>query len=527
MQDDPGHVFVTRGDLTRLACQAVVVPTSRAVQVNRAWAELVPLKVRPAGTGWLDVDVVPPQGWGEQDRVLRLPDDASGRQVWLARTDAWRRDGVWVAEGVAEAVRRAAAVLPPPACRDRPLVGVPLAGTGEGGLHDRRGEVVAALLPALGDVARTTCVDVALVLHDDQDHSAVQAERAGSQGPGALQLDVEERDRADFLGRLAGTGHLVLFLGAGISLAAGLPSWKELLLELTELTGLGALGLESLPAPDAAQILYDELGEGFAPLMQKRFTLQHHALAHALLAGLGADAVVTTNYDNGYELAAAAVQSPHRRLRVLPREHAEPGSPWLLKMHGDVVQPHSIVLTRDSYLDYGDTSAPLTGMVQALLMTRHMLFVGFSLVDDNFARLAHQVRRVLHTAEPSDRRVGTVLALKSDPARERLWRDDLDHVPMSPVQEDEGRAGDLRAARRLEIFLDRVAWRAATVRGGLERSLLDPRYDAMLREPSELRLRERLQELNKSVGHEERSTQAWAEVQAALVKLGLPATRPH
>ncbi len=55
-----------------------------------------------------------------------------------------------------------------------------------------------------------------------------------------------------------------------------------------------------------------------------------------MLAGLDVEAAVTTNYDNGYELASVAVRDPSRPLRVLPREYAEPGLPWLLKREAGV-----------------------------------------------------------------------------------------------------------------------------------------------------------------------------------------------
>jgi hypothetical protein len=159
-----------------------------------------------------------------------------------------------------------------------------------------------------------------------------------------------------------------------------------------------------------------------------------------------------------------------------------------------------------------------------MLMTRHMLFVGFSLVDDNFARLAHQVRQVLRHSEPGDRKVGTVLALQREPAREQLWSSDLDYVAMTEAP-GKGEKPPLEpAARLLEVFLDRLAWKAATTRAGSEAFLLDPRYDAMQRPAAETQLRERLEGLLDQVTDEERGTAAWRGVRAALAALGAPAT---
>ena len=55
-------------------------------------------------------------------------------------------------------------------------------------------------------------------------------------------------------------------------------------------------------------------------------------------------------------------------------------------MHGCVTQPESIVLTRKHYLRYADRNQALSSIVEASLMQQHMLFVGFSLRDDNFYR---------------------------------------------------------------------------------------------------------------------------------------------
>ena len=465
------------------------------------------------------MDMVAPDGWGEAERTLRAP-DGDGRQVWLARTDAWSRDGAFVAGSLVQAVELAAVGLPTVGDRARPLVGVPLAGTGAGGLDQRRGEVVEAVVPALQEVAKRVGVDVALVVYDEQDHAAVQSRRRGDGGPGTEVLTEEQISRADDLGELAAKGHLALFMGAGVSIAAGLPSWEGLLHEMAAKAGLQDLRLDRLPAPDAAQVLHDEMGHEFVDYIRDRFTLQRCAAAHMLLAGLRTDTAVTTNYDNGFEIASEVVLRPAGRdLRVLPRQHAHAGDPWLLKMHGDVADAKSVVLTKEHYLDYANGRSPLIGMVQSLLMTRHMLFVGFSLIDDNFARLAHEVRR-LGALGPGVQKIGTVLALHEDSARARLWEKDLDQVCFGPEDDDEARVSDLVAARKLEIFLDRVGWRARRVCGGSESYLLDERYAAVDRPDSEVELRERLRELVAGAGPEIRATPAWGQVRRAVTALG-------
>jgi hypothetical protein len=114
---------------------------------------------------------------------------------------------------------------------------------------------------------------------------------------------------------------------------------------------------------------------------------ERHSISHALLATLPVREVATTNYDDLFEQACTAVGRP---AAVLPYAPDRTRDRWVLKLHGTVEHPEEIVLTRDDYLAYGERRAAL---VQGLLITKHMLFLGFSLTDDNVHRIVHDVAR--------------------------------------------------------------------------------------------------------------------------------------
>ena len=134
---------------------------------------------------------------------------------------------------------------------------------------------------------------------------------------------------------------------------------------------------------------------------------------HYSLANLPVQEIATTNYDRLFEEAAEASGRP---VAVLPWEPASTkGGRWLVKLHGTIDPPRDIVLTRDDYLSYDERRAALGGIVQALLITRHMLFVGFSLDDDNFHRILHEVRKAVGgdtTLRLDSATFGTVLAMR-------------------------------------------------------------------------------------------------------------------
>src|SRR5581483_4589664 len=115
----------------------------------------------------------------------------------------------------------------------------------------------------------------------------------------------------------------------------------------------------------------------------------------------------------------------------------------------------------------------LAGIVQTLLLTRHMLFVGFSLSDENFHRIADDVRRVLRSLQPPangtaavGKPFGTAVVLHRRRLIEELWGEDLRWV---------GVGGDDEAPRRLEVFLDDLL---AQTRDTAH--LLDRRYERLL-----------------------------------------------
>jgi hypothetical protein len=352
------------------------------------------------------------------------------------------------------------------------LVGLPPLGTRWGGAAGRRGELLQQLLPVLYEAAADHDFDVALVLRGVSDLAAAQRIRRSDDRGWDLSDDL--REVAAELGERARRGPLAVFVGAGVSAAAGLPTWEALVDELAEQSGLdGELreGLAKLPPQDSAALLARELGrEQLESFVTERFGPGEYALAHALIADLPVQELVTTNYDPLVELAAADIG---RDLKVLPFEDPEPGAPWLLKLHGDAAHPESVVLTREEYLQLGDSRAALAGVLQSLLMTRHVLFVGTSMLDDDLIRIAHQVRSALQVQGGGGSRggSGTVLALREDKARARLWEQDVATVPMSPAGTPAA-----EAARRLEVFLDLIGCLSTPPTG----YLLDPAYRGML-----------------------------------------------
>ena len=538
-----GHVFVVRADLLHVACDAWCVPGGFGP--GGAWKGALPR----ASSSEMAAAFEAVDYRDDGRRVVRWPKPVAppAPTPFLVNIVGGGKPASWYVEGARQFVEVAAAHLrddgrPPLFGRAKHLLALPLVGTGGGGGGAVSGEVTRLLLATLADEAARRDVDVALVLFEGPAYAAAQAERrravsaasastssastssaytssastssASSPTDPFAELSPALRERADRLAALARRGDLVVFFGAGASQAAGLPSWRGLLealaAERARLAPDEAAALSSLGELDRAALLQRRLGEAgrlgdvVAAHLQAKST--RYALPHALLASLPVDELVTTNYDDLFERASLDADEP---VAVLPIRSAARGERWLLKMHGCVTRPSSIVLTREDYLRFQENRTALAGIVQALLLTRHMLFVGFSLADDNFHRIAHAVRSATRQDGGGPSRFGTALVVGGNSLSRELWADDVDWVSFAE-------AGDrAQQARAVEIFLDRVGCAAATATS----HLCDPRYEGVL-DDGEREVRALVDALVAGASPAAKATASWAEVERLLARLG-------
>ena len=511
-------------DILNLRCDAWLLPTDSSVRIEQHWLKTHPdlreLAAASASAGFREGVALaePIRPWDPSEPLPILT--------------AVPYDGRWgptaVIERLEAFVGSAMSAIPDPDDRPYRLLALPFFGTAGGGAGNHLGAALRTILDACGQLAATYRVDLVLVLRDRAAFSLAQKlRREVSSESSWPSLGASLHEKARSLGQKARAGHLVPFLGAGVSVSAGAPSWSQLLdklrsgvhLKATEEAAFKGLGV--LDQAGVLEQLYADQHDSpnaFGEAVAGAVDVPRYGLAPALLATLPSAGAITLNYDRLFETACDDAQKPRT---VLPENVPAVGNDWLLKLHGSVTQPDSIVLTRDDYLGYNSNRDALSALVKAHLLTHHLLFVGFGLADDHFHEIVHDVRRALPHDGSKNHQMGTVLSLFHEPLQNLVWEGRLDILPMSgsapatKCGQASIQTAVAMAGRELEIFLDMMAAYATDNHS----YLLAPAYNRGLTK-GEDDLRQQLLVLSR---HERSADteEVWSVIDAALRKLGL------
>ncbi|WP_437907892.1 SIR2 family protein [Sorangium sp. So ce327] len=207
-------------------------------------------------------------------------------------------------------------------------------------------------------------------------------------------------------------GDVVLFVGAGMSIAAGLPSRKRLIADLVErarcrgveeaaLAEISELArkCELVDALSAAKVCLGPAEFGLA--IERAFDEQHIDRLPPLAHAIGAlrprlRAALTTNLDclleqaflGAWPAVARATPDLARRRRII------------IKVHGTLVERSTWVLTREEYERAMHADERLRQALAALFNATTLVFVGYQLDDDEFDAILNRIHAIV-SEQPS------------------------------------------------------------------------------------------------------------------------------
>ena len=197
----------------------------------------------------------------------------------------------------------------------------------------------------------------------------------------------------DDLVRSLSAGNVCAFVGAGLSIGAGLPGWYDLIAELA-----ARIGHELPPAKwatgdaliDAAQTYVNRQGlHALISHLKERLdtTGRQPTAAHRALARLPVSLVFTANFDN---LLERAFRDAGKRVEVVVRDSSipfmrrGPDTVNIVKLYGDLDQPDTIVLARQQYDSYFLQRPQMVKLLETELARSDTLYLGWSGSDPYF-----------------------------------------------------------------------------------------------------------------------------------------------
>jgi hypothetical protein len=242
-----------------------------------------------------------------------------------------------------------------------------------------------------------------------------------------------------------------VFVGAGLSRAAGYPDWRTLLRDIAK-----DIGLDISNEHDLAGVAQYSVNRSAGNRNKLKAAIISHFPPKAkapepfrVLARLPLRHVWTTNYDNLVETAWDA----ERKLVDVKSRNGDLGHemPWaqtiLYKMHGTVSHPGEVVIAKDDYELYRRARPGFLQLLAGHLVGMEMLFLGFSFTDPNLAHLFASIRETFRGDGPRHYAIvrkpqrgtgiGAAKRLKSDQIRHTLWMEDLQRYGIECIEIDD------------------------------------------------------------------------------------------
>jgi hypothetical protein len=207
-------------------------------------------------------------------------------------------------------------------------------------------------------------------------------------------------DYRDVLASAIKQRRAILFVGAGVSMAVGLPSWETLIEHLLDELHLDRNTIEGLSEAHQTLAEYYRAKRGsIGPLrswLDRNWKVAQDRVAkselHRLIVELDFPIIYTTNYDRNLEVAFETYGKAYAKI-VNAKEIADApdGVTHIIKYHGDFDDDASLVLTETDFLDRLSFDSPLDIKFRADALGRTILFIGYSMSDPNIRLLLHRI----------------------------------------------------------------------------------------------------------------------------------------
>ena len=218
----------------------------------------------------------------------------------------------------------------------------------------------------------------------------------------------------------------ILFAGAGLSCTLGLPLFDVLTTYLAERLNFSTA--KEFDFRTLSEYYLLETCENSELFAWMRATWCPSGVdirssrAHHCITDLDFPVIYTTNYDSWLESAFEARGKPFRKVvNVTDLAESDGSETEIIKFHGDLDHPSSIVLTESSFLRRMSLEEPLDIRLRSDSLGQPIVFVGYSLSDPNIRYLLYKLQQLWaqHSQEQRKPKSYILLAERNE-VQERL-----------------------------------------------------------------------------------------------------------
>jgi hypothetical protein len=210
------------------------------------------------------------------------------------------------------------------------------------------------------------------------------------------------RDSLDTLAEAIRDKRVILFVGAGVSMNLGLPSWLTLTEHMVDELGLDRSCLHSLDVSYQTVAEYYRIEQRNLHSLSRWLEVDQDASRdkvrqsrlHNLIVELDFPIIYTTNYDRNLETAFeihqrdyVKINSPHDVAR------ASDAQTQIVKFHGDFDDVDNLVLTESDHFERLSFDSPLDVKFRADGLGKTVLFIGYSMSDMNIRLMLYRLWR--------------------------------------------------------------------------------------------------------------------------------------
>ena len=207
-------------------------------------------------------------------------------------------------------------------------------------------------------------------------------------------------------------GNVVPFIGAGLSVTGGFPTWKEHLHQQGRTAGIDQTHIEILLTNGQYEAVIEEIENArgrdvFIQEIRDVFSRTGEITETVLqLTELFTDTVITTNYDRLIEQAYDSGEEDAFQiingLNALERPAVDRIT--IIKLHGDIQNPAQCILSKNQYDQaYGnnqlDMTLPIPKLLSYYYLNSNLLFLGCSLNKDRTMQVFQAVKDQIGDAD--------------------------------------------------------------------------------------------------------------------------------